>query len=552
MGTDELDTVVDLPPRRGLADGKSAPRGTPLEIPTVDLPQPEAVLRGAEIEQARRTAIAGLIFTFLGLVVGPFLPGDPTARLLFQIGLAISVLANAALFWVANDERRYSERRVIAYFLAAPISNALVMYYLGVFGPIVVIFVLNLYTACLGFGRRVARVALVVSYLPMVVLGSAMTFGLLKDPGLISASPMIGSLGMGVALGLFLLFMALVYVQASSARRVLVASLVERDRAIVRASQQQALLLEARQELENALHAGGLGRFSDQTLGSFKLGVVLGRGGMGEVYEAQHVDGGEPAAVKLLLPGVLGRPEFVQRFRREVRIAASVSSPHVAKVLEVGDESAPFPYLAMERLEGEDLAQILLQRGRLDPVEVVDMLHQVGKGVRAASDAGIVHRDLKPQNLFLTQDGVWKVLDFGVSKLQDAAMTLTQGETVGTPYYMAPEQARGEAVDLRTDLYSLGAIAYRALTGHQPFAGREIAAVLLAVLSDMPPRPSRLARLPADVDHVLAIAIAKRPEDRFTSPRELTDAMRRAVGNQLTAEERNRAARLLDELPWGS
>ena len=483
------------------------------------------------------------------MLAWPVFGGDPLAHRLFMIGLVTGWLNNAFLFYRARDPRRYGERWVVAYFAFAPISNSLVMYYLGVFGPVLAMFVLNLYTACLGYGRRVARVTLVGSCLPMMVLGGGIASGVLRDPGLMTATSHVGSLGLWVIVSLFLLFLGLIYDQASTARRVLVASLLERDQAIRKASHREALLLEARQDLERALDAGGMGRFTDQTLGSFKLGMVIGRGGMGEVYEGTDGEGAQ-AAVKLLLPAVLSQPEYVRRFLREVQIAGSIESPHVVRVLEVGDESAPLPYLAMERLVGEDLGQLLRREGRLDPAGVVEMLHQIGEGITAASEAGIVHRDIKPQNLFRTEGGIWKILDFGISKLQDTSATLTQGETVGTPHYMAPEQARGDTVDRRTDLYSLGAITYRALTGHQPFQGNEMTAILIALLDEMPVRPSALVPLHADVDDALAIALAKDPDDRFATADELTRAVRDALAGRLDPTLSARAAEILHVRPW--
>ncbi|MEZ4221667.1 MAG: serine/threonine-protein kinase [Polyangiaceae bacterium] len=322
-----------------------------------------------------------------------------------------------------------------------------------------------------------------------------------------------------------------------------------------RASHREALFLEARQDLERALNAGGMGRFTDQTLGSYRLGGVLGRGGMGEVYEATHAASGEPAAVKMLLPEAIGRPNAVRRFLREVRIAASLDSPHVVRVLEVGDESAPLPYLAMERLRGEDLAQLLRRESRLRNDAVLDMIRQVGRGLEAAAEAGIVHRDLKPHNVFLTEGAegearVWKILDFGVSKLVDQGGSLTVGEAVGTPQYMAPEQVRGGDVDARTDLYALGAIAYRSLTGHPPFRGREIGEILAAVMTEMPLRPSAVVRLPRDVDLALALAIAKPPAERFSSGAAMADALEAALRSRLSRDLRQRAQKLLTTFPW--
>jgi serine/threonine-protein kinase len=519
--------------------------------PTVSLPKPETVLRRAAHEQTRRTAMSGVVFNVVALVAAPFFGGEAWAMRLFVAAVGIAALNNAWLL-VACRTGRYRQRWALVYFAISTVPNAGVLLHLGTFGPILVMFVLNVYTACLAYTRRVARMVLIGSLVPFVALGVLIASGLLRDPGIISAGDAIGRGPRFVLVGAFAAFLIMTYRQARETRDLMVASLVERDGAVRLASHREALLLEARQDLERALHAGGLGRFSGQTLGSFELGPVIGRGGMGEVYEATHATTREPAAVKLLLPEVLGRPEYVRRFLREVAIAGSLRSPHVVQVLEVGDESAPMPYLAMERLRGEDLAQILRERPRMDPAEVVDMVRQVARGVTAAAAAGIVHRDLKPQNLFRAQGSppTWKILDFGVSKLEGDGGTLTRGEAVGTPRYMAPEQAKGEPVDTRADVYALGAIAYRALTGQPPFRGDDGAPILLQVITRMPARPAALARLPADVDLALAVGLAKRPGDRFADADSLARAIEAAVEGRLDDNLRARARALLDALPW--
>jgi serine/threonine-protein kinase len=276
---------------------------------------------------------------------------------------------------------------------------------------------------------------------------------------------------------------------------------------------------------------------------------------MSEVYEAFRIDGGEPAAVKLLHRDTMGDPQHLRRFLRELRITAELDLPHVVKVHEVGDESAPIPYLAMELLHGADLAQILRERRRLEHDIVIDMLEQVGQGVDAAHGAGVVHRDLKPQNLFRHQfsDGrhEWKILDFGVSRMLDGSSSLTDGHAVGTPSYMAPEQARGREATHRADLFALGVVAYRALVGRPAFGGREIPHIMQEVVYGMPPQPS-LVGLPLAVDDVLAIAIAKSPDDRFSSAAELVQALSRALKGDDDLELGLRAERLLAKLPWGT
>jgi serine/threonine-protein kinase len=275
---------------------------------------------------------------------------------------------------------------------------------------------------------------------------------------------------------------------------------------------------------------------------------------MGEVYEATHVSTGASAAVKLLTHAAGTDPSLVERFLREVQIAGRLQSPNVVRVLEVPAADSPVPYLAMERLFGETLGDLLRRSPVLAPAEVVDLIHQIGRGVSAAHAAGIVHRDLKPANVFQhwpdNQTKIWKVVDFGISKLADTAGTLTQGKIIGTPDYMAPEQARGDQVDFRADVYALGAIAYRALTGRPTFRGNDLPALLYAVTHHMPPRPSTLAKIPPAFDQALAVALAKDPAQRFQSASELSEALAAAREDRTSPGVNERAARALHTHPW--
>jgi serine/threonine protein kinase len=228
----------------------------------------------------------------------------------------------------------------------------------------------------------------------------------------------------------------------------------------------------------------------------------------------------------------------------------------VVRVFEVGDESAALPYLAMERLRGEDLAQVLRRETRLSPQAVIELVRHLASGLQAAARAGIVHRDLKPQNVFRNQPDrvgdapVWKILDFGIATLEHHSGALTVNEVVGTPQYMAPEQARNSHVDARTDLYSLGAIAYRSLTGQSPFRAGPFTEVLTTVMTAMPVRPGALVQLPLDVDLALALALAKDGSDRFSSATELAEALAAAFNHRLSESLRQRAAVVLAKLPW--
>jgi len=258
------------------------------------------------------------------------------------------------------------------------------------------------------------------------------------------------------------------------------------------------------------------GRWSHQAMGSFTLGLVLGRGAMGEVYEAVRRDG-TPAAVKLLNARSTDRSGMVERFYREMAIAARLESPHIVQVYELSPHDAPVPYIAMERLYGTDLASRLLRESRIPSDELVVMLDHVARGLEVARGAGVVHRDLKPHNLFFHAGTTWKILDFGVSKLVDSEGTLTGDGMVGTPQYMAPEQVLGGEVSHRADVYSLGAVAYRCLTGRTLFQGRDLAELVYRVVHTPPFRPSELGRVSRAVEDVLAIALAKDPRRRFPS-----------------------------------
>ncbi len=510
---------------------------------------PEMVLRRLEIEQTRNVSVTGMVFNAVAVLAWLVLDGTPLAKTIFVLSAAVSFLNNGYRFYVST-EARYRETHLLVFIGVSALTNTGVAYFLGVFGPVLIIFIIDQYNACLYYSRRIALATLVAGCAPAVLLGSAFALGSMDDPGLITTVDM-GGTGRFMLVGVFVLLMVAIYTQTLKTRQVTEKSLEELDEVVRLAARREALFLEARQDLEQALKAGGLGRFSEQVLGSFELGSVIGRGGMGEVYEAKDVETGAPAAVKMLLPEVLSRPDFVQRFLREVQIAASLDSPHVVEVLEVGDESAPLPYLAMERLHGENLGQILRRERRLDDDAIVDLVRQVAEGIEAAQRAGIVHRDLKPQNLFLTEGGVWKILDFGISKLVDGA-TLTGGEVVGTPQYMAPEQVDGQ-VDGRTDVYGLAAVAYRALTGRQPFVGGDFSAVVVDLVTKMPIRPTELAPdAHRHLDLALALGLAKDPEDRFESATELAEALAAALRGRLPRELRTRARRLLKRTPWQS
>jgi tRNA A-37 threonylcarbamoyl transferase component Bud32 len=259
---------------------------------------------------------------------------------------------------------------------------------------------------------------------------------------------------------------------------------------------------------------------------------VLGEGGMGRVYEANHTRiANKRFAIKTLHPEFLRQKSVISRFQREAEAAAAISHPHVMGVYDVDRMPDGRPFLVAEHLQGEEFGDLLDRVGKMDPRRVVPIIRQVSKALGAAHEHGIVHRDVKPENVFLTgkpDRPHAKVLDFGISRLDDSNSTqLTKtGMVMGTPAYMAPEQARGERVDLRADIYALGAILYTALTGQVPFDRDDAAATVVAVLTQEPPRPCSIEpSIPESLEFVIQKAMAREPDQRYQSMREFDDAL---------------------------
>jgi serine/threonine-protein kinase len=267
--------------------------------------------------------------------------------------------------------------------------------------------------------------------------------------------------------------------------------------------------------------------------GKYRLGEILGQGGMGVVISAMHEQLDQQVALKVLLPEAV-RPEIVQRFLREARAAVKIHSEHVARVFDVGTLPSGVPYMVMEHLQGQDLSVVLKQRGPLPAEDAVGFLLEACEAIAEAHALGMVHRDLKPANLFLARrpsgQPVIKVLDFGISKIAsggaDGALTSTQG-VMGSPLYMSPEQmVAAKNVDARSDIWSLGVVLYELLTVALPFDGDTMPAVVAAILSLS---PRALAELRPDISPGLQLAIArcleKEPALRFQNLTELVRAL---------------------------
>ncbi|WP_437968552.1 serine/threonine-protein kinase [Sorangium sp. So ce260] len=294
---------------------------------------------------------------------------------------------------------------------------------------------------------------------------------------------------------------------------------------------------------------------------------ALGRGGMGEVIEAEHRALRKRVVVKLVRRALAGDPRFVDRLRVEAQALAAVSSPHVVAVTDIGTTPAGRAYFVMERLEGGTLREELERRGPLPVAEAIEVTRQVLAGLSAAHRVGIVHRDVKLDNVFLCAPGaaapggarVAKVLDFGVAKVLDAgvdrvgpaaappfrlagpAYPTEAGLLVGTPRTASPEQARCRPVDARADVYAVGLLMYTLLVGHGPFAHVEDALeVLRAHVGEAPSPPSRYAAqvIPRALDRAVLKALAKLPEDRFQSAEAFAEELARIGAGLSEAEGR--------------
>jgi Tol biopolymer transport system component len=278
-----------------------------------------------------------------------------------------------------------------------------------------------------------------------------------------------------------------------------------------------------------------------RTISSYRVVEKLGAGGMGEVYLARDERLGRDVALKILPAGRLDHEAARSRFRKEAQALLRLSHPHVATLLDFGAADG-VDYLVMERVAGPTL-DVELRKGVLPEREVLRLGAQLARGLAAAHDAGVVHRDLKPSNLALTADGLLKILDFGLARLQlgtsgpEEATASASGTFVGTPAYMAPEQVRGEPADARTDVYGAGAVLYELATGRRLFAGRKGADLSSAILSLAPPPPRGIASsVSPGLEAVVLKALDKDPDFRYQSARELlVDLERLARGGAGTS-----------------
>ncbi len=274
-------------------------------------------------------------------------------------------------------------------------------------------------------------------------------------------------------------------------------------------------------------------------LGTYRVLKVLGAGGMGVVFQAEDMNLKRKVALKVMRPEASALPTARDRFLREAQAAARVEHEHVVTIHQVGEVNG-VPFLAMPWLKGQSLDEALKRLGTLKPAQAVRVARQIALGLAAAHEHGLIHRDIKPANIWLeaVQGGRVKILDFGLARAEADEMHLTQtGSILGTPAFMAPEQASGANVDQRCDLFSLGVVMYRMVTGLLPFRGESTMAILMALATVTPPTPQSLnAAVPAELSDLIMQLLAKNPADRPATAREVADRLL-AIGRQMTATQ---------------
>ena len=277
--------------------------------------------------------------------------------------------------------------------------------------------------------------------------------------------------------------------------------------------------------------------------GKYRLVKLIGRGGMGSVWEARHCNLGTPVAIKFIEAEYANSAEARSRFDKEAKAAATIQSKHAIQILDNGVTEEGKPYIVMELLQGEPLDKRIDRLGQLTLQDTARIIQQVSRGLSKAHERGIIHRDLKPENVFIVHnndddDEVAKVLDFGIAKIQSSphspgiTSSTKTGAVLGTPFYMSPEQARGlRNVDHRTDVWSLGVIAFKCVTGKLPFDGESVGDLLVKICTAPIPLPSHsVPGLPQAFDSWFMRALEREPDRRFANVTELAEHLAFAAG----------------------
>jgi eukaryotic-like serine/threonine-protein kinase len=506
-------------------------------------------------EHTRSVALARLVIAMaVAATVAIWLPQrESPGRWAATASVALGGVVSVWMVFELRDPQRYDWRKVLFHGLCCVAAILATTYYVGVFSPTIIAMYVGVYFFGLSdsvISGWVIFLSGTLGYFALCVLSmigviptdrSVLPLGRIELPALFAVT--------FVTQALF----ATTFWMARHSRKATLAAFERLERAARQIRKRDALLNEARADIDGE-RAAKMGRFTDQQVGKYVVGEVIGRGAMGEVYRAWETGNESPVAIKFLNAAMAGEASGVERFFREVEIASRIKSRHIVQMLDHGLAEGGSPFLVMELLSGKDLAADLRDKKRLGMGATLGLIGEVAQALSAADEAGIVHRDLKPQNLFSAEHGAtrtWKVLDFGVSKILASGKDLTMGAAVGTPSYMSPEQARGEEVDHRADVFALGVIAYRVITGRPAFTGPDSASTLYNVVHVQPVRPSELVRVGPDIERALALALAKEKERRFASAIMFATALTEAARQRLDERLRKDADALLAEQPWG-
>jgi serine/threonine protein kinase len=277
-----------------------------------------------------------------------------------------------------------------------------------------------------------------------------------------------------------------------------------------------------------------------ETIGKYLIEKKLGQGGMGIVYKCTHPDHEHPAAVKVLPQQLAADPSFLQRFKREIITLQRLDHPNIIKIIEQGDAAGSW-YYAMEYADGVSLEDVLAGEKRLDPLRAVGIIRSCAEALEHSHSRGVVHRDIKPANIMLIKDDGIKLMDFGIAKVLDATrMTMTQG-VLGTVEYMSPEQSQGRMVDARSDIYSLGVVFYRCLTGRLPIVGSTPTEVIMKLRTQqVDPPKAWLPELSKRCNDLVMRMLEKDPAKRVESARELLRELDRVEQQMISEREQGK------------
>jgi tetratricopeptide (TPR) repeat protein/predicted Ser/Thr protein kinase len=275
-----------------------------------------------------------------------------------------------------------------------------------------------------------------------------------------------------------------------------------------------------------------MSELTGKTLGKYKVLGKIGAGGMGAVYKAMHIELGHTVAVKVLPSSFTRDPQYLERFHREAQTAAQLDGPHIIDVFDYGEQDG-YTYLVMSYISGESLGDRLGQP--MDTKARVDIISQVGEGLAFAHSRDVIHRDIKPDNILLTEDGQATIVDFGLARIREAVRITKTGVALGTAQYMSPEQIKGaKDIDHRTDIYSLGVVLYKMLTGQVPFQADSSYALMIKTLKDPVPSPRSLnSEIPLAVEAVILRALEKAPGARYQTVEEFVAALCEATRQPL-------------------